>query len=590
MTAQPALAGAVLDGKYRIGRTIGRGGMGAVYQAQHVGTGRPVAVKVILPALLRSSEAIERFRREARAAGRLRHPNIVDVTDFGVVAVEGQDVAYLVMEYLEGSTLRALIESRGALPLDVVVNITEQIAVAVSQAHAAGIVHRDLKPDNVWLINDARGGFTIRVLDFGIARLGEDSQRDDGHETSVVAAIDTPTVALSDTFDETVAKPPPDSDQTAVLSDDPVDSKIDTARLTTAGSLIGTPLYMSPEQCLGKDVDLRSDIYSLGVMIFEMLTGHRPFQGSAREVIEQHLHGEPPPIEGVPARVAAVVARAMSKSAGERYSSAQALAGSLRVAAEGPGLIVRRSVALYAERLDEFFRIALQASWPPVAAGLVMFIAVLAVLLVPNPRDFRFLLLLPFMLAPLLWGVVTVMTNAMFAAAIERLRRRPLERLDANELIVDLRQRVGLPPTAGFLSTVWGLGSYYIRCEMRSKVGVGDLAFIIGFLEGMPIADIAPRSALLAAESKHAYDRVRFGILAALFALPFVETAIFALLLRSHEWPGFIASMALAFALMPLNAMLVNPIFSSALALLYFRARQASGEDVPLAAVLPGRL
>src|SRR5687768_10565931 len=113
----PALIGAVLDGKYRITRMIGHGGMGAVYQAQHLGTERPVAVKVLLSTLLRSSEAVERFRREAKAAGRLRHPNIVDVTDFGVAQVDGQDVAYLVMEYLEGFTLRRLIEERGALPV-----------------------------------------------------------------------------------------------------------------------------------------------------------------------------------------------------------------------------------------------------------------------------------------------------------------------------------------------------------------------------------------------------------------------------------------------------------------------------------------
>ncbi|HVS33132.1 MAG TPA: serine/threonine-protein kinase [Thermoanaerobaculia bacterium] len=593
---QPALAGALLDGKYRIGRTIGRGGMGAVYQAQHVGTGRPVAVKVILPALLRSSEAIERFRREARAAGRLRHPNIVDVTDFGVVAVDGQDVAYLVMEYLEGSTLRALIEARGALPLDVVVNITEQIAVAVSQAHAAGIVHRDLKPDNVWLVNDARGGFTIRVLDFGIARLGEESHREGGPEMPIstdtpASAADTPTIALTASPDDTLEKTPPGPDVTAVMTEESVDSKIDTARLTTAGSLIGTPLYMSPEQCLGQDVDRRSDIYSLGVMIFEMLTGRRPFHGSAREVIEQHLRGEPPPLEGVPPRVAAVVARAMARFPDERYSSAQALAGSLRVAAEGPGLIVRRSIALYAERLDDFFRIALLASWPPVAAGLVMFVIVLVVLVVPDtPRAVLILVMLPVVSAPILWTFVTMMTNAMFAAAIERLRLRPLERIDARELGDDLRRRVGLPPSAGYIATAWRVGSYYTRCELRSQAGAGDLAFLIGFLEGVPMADIPPRCAVLAAQSKHAYNRVRLGILTAVFAVPFVEAAVFALLLRSYEARGLIASLSMALALLPLNAMLVNPIFSSALALLYFRARQANGEDVPMAAVLPGRL
>lgn len=123
----PTLAGVVLDGKYRIGHIIGQGGMGAVYQARHVGTERPVAVKVLLSSLVRSPDAVERFRREAKAAGRLRHPNIVDVTDFGIAPVGEQSVAYLVMEYLEGSTLRRLLEERGALPVEIVVGVVEQI-------------------------------------------------------------------------------------------------------------------------------------------------------------------------------------------------------------------------------------------------------------------------------------------------------------------------------------------------------------------------------------------------------------------------------------------------------------------------------
>ena len=152
-----SLLGQTLHGKYRIDELIGRGGMGSVYKAEHLGTGRPVAVKTILPRLVTDSSSIERFRREARAAGRLRHPNIVDVTDFGVAPVGDQEVAYLVMEYLEGSTLRALLERSATLSLEVVVDLVEQIALALDAAHALGIVHRDLKPDNIWLIPDPRG-------------------------------------------------------------------------------------------------------------------------------------------------------------------------------------------------------------------------------------------------------------------------------------------------------------------------------------------------------------------------------------------------------------------------------------------------
>src|ERR1035437_1093596 len=171
MSTLDPLLGRTLDGKYRIEGRIGRGGMGAVYRATHIGTGRVVAVKVILPQLVQDPEALERFRREARAAGGLRHPNIVDVTDFGTARVDETDVAYLVMEFLHGKTVRDTLQEQGRLALAVVVDIVEQIALALDEAHRNGIVHRDLKPDNVWLVPDPRGGHAVRVLDFGLAKL-----------------------------------------------------------------------------------------------------------------------------------------------------------------------------------------------------------------------------------------------------------------------------------------------------------------------------------------------------------------------------------------------------------------------------------
>src|ERR687894_1090442 len=165
--------GEVLDGKYRLEKLLGQGGMGAVYLATHLWTERAVALKLIAPQFMRNEEFVERFQREARAAGRLRHPNVVDVTDFGFADSHGERVAYLVMEYLDGCTLADVLAEETKLPLDWVVEILEQVSSAVEEAHRQGIVHRDLKPGNIWLEPTRLGGYRVKVLDFGIAKLGE---------------------------------------------------------------------------------------------------------------------------------------------------------------------------------------------------------------------------------------------------------------------------------------------------------------------------------------------------------------------------------------------------------------------------------
>jgi tRNA A-37 threonylcarbamoyl transferase component Bud32 len=158
---------------YEIESILGKGGMGSVYLATHLGTGRPVAVKVITPQFMMNDEFVERFRREAKAAGRLHHPNVVNVTDFGFARVDGERIAYLVMEYLDGCTLAEVLAEESQLPIDWVVDIIEQTSSAVEEAHQQGIIHRDLKPDNIWLEPNRRGGYTVKVLDFGLAKLGD---------------------------------------------------------------------------------------------------------------------------------------------------------------------------------------------------------------------------------------------------------------------------------------------------------------------------------------------------------------------------------------------------------------------------------
>src|ERR1043165_9521195 len=167
--------GEVLDEKYRLERLLGQGGMGAVYLATHLGTERYVALKLISPRFMRNEEFVERFKREARAAGRLRHPNVVDVTDFGFARVKEGQVAYLVMEYLDGCTLGDVLEEEKHLPPERVADILEQVCSAVHEAHQQGIIHRGLKPDNIWLEPNRLGGYRVKVLDFGIAKLGPPS-------------------------------------------------------------------------------------------------------------------------------------------------------------------------------------------------------------------------------------------------------------------------------------------------------------------------------------------------------------------------------------------------------------------------------
>src|SRR5690242_10803805 len=165
--------GEVLDEKYRLEHLLGKGGMGAVYLATHLGTERYVALKLISPQFMRNNEFVERFKREARAAGRLRHPNVVDVTDFGFTNLHAGKVAYLVMEYLDGCTLGDVLAEEKRLPLEWVADILDQVCSAVHEAHQQGIVHRDLKPDNIWLEPNRLGSYRVKVLDFGIAKLGE---------------------------------------------------------------------------------------------------------------------------------------------------------------------------------------------------------------------------------------------------------------------------------------------------------------------------------------------------------------------------------------------------------------------------------
>jgi serine/threonine protein kinase len=335
------LPGATLDRKYRIERELGKGGMGAVYLATHLGTTRTVAVKVIVPALASREEFVVRFQREAAAAGRLRHPNVVNVTDFGVT--EGAGLAYLVMEYLDGQTLAEYQTQNGRMRIGLVLDVVEQIALALDAAHAAGIVHRDLKPENIWMESDRRGGYNVKVLDFGIAKVTANDAPEPVRETYRLMRAQVPAQAVS---------PSVDLDRTMTVAPLSLGPREGSTLQTTAGAIIGTPAYMSPEQCMGKQVDYRADIYSLGVIAFELVAGERPFQGgSANELLAGHILTPAPSPRRfdaeIPQTVATAVLRGLEKNPADRPASAGALAALLRAATEGEFSILRKAKDLF---------------------------------------------------------------------------------------------------------------------------------------------------------------------------------------------------------------------------------------------------
>jgi serine/threonine protein kinase/tetratricopeptide (TPR) repeat protein len=283
-------------GRYQIAETLGAGGMGDVYRARDLQLGRDVAVKFLPDRFALDAGRLARFDREARAASSLNHPNIVTVHEVG----ELDGVPYIVMERVEGRTLREVLAER-PLALRAVLDIASQIADGLAKAHGAGIVHRDLKPDNVMVNAD---GY-VKILDFGLAKLSDDSS--DGLVSS--ASTTTSTDPLVHTPD------------------------------TEAGGILGTVGYMSPEQAAGRKADFRSDQFSLGVILYEMLTGRRAFQRASHpQTLAAIIESEPEPVEkynpGVPAPVRWILERCLAKRPEDRYASTLDLARELQVVRE----------------------------------------------------------------------------------------------------------------------------------------------------------------------------------------------------------------------------------------------------------------
>lgn len=631
MTPLETYVGQILDDKYRLERLLGQGGMGAVYLATHLGTERYVALKLIAPQFMRNEEFVERFKREARAAGRLRHPNVVDVTDFGFSSSGAERVAYLVMEYLDGCTLSDVLFEENRLPLYWVVDILEQVCSAVHEAHQQGIVHRDLKPDNIWLEPNGLGGYRIKVLDFGIAKLGETAIVDVGDLPVSQSAEDAPTlvpssqpiaataaagvaepeirqtivapienleaptlIQPSNASEEPVAAQPDNGDQ-ATRMFQKARSTVAEARLTAlplsnlggsdtgltrVGAILGTPLYMSPEQCRGEHLDARSDIYSLGIIAYQMLTGSPPFTGETTTIIRAHNESTPTPVrqlnKKLPKRVSRIVMSALEKDPAARPQTASAFANAMRANADGLGVLYRRAFSLYSEYFPKFLRLSFVAHIP-----VIVLTVLLAALMLAQPR----LPKLAFGIAAGCLGLLQIpatlfaawMISSVTAVIVTQLAAAPLKPVELRIGFDVLRQR-----WRPFLRTG-------VRVFLR--ILIGWILFVIpGFVMTIRYLFWSPVVLLEGIQGKPALKRARqlasrswwSVIMVCIFQLitPSIVNLLMVRLLGINHAVKVGRGVRVSAQFTSLTTIFVMPLMSIVPALLYLKMRQLGGETL----------
>ena len=639
MNSLERYVGQTLDDKYRLERLLGQGGMGAVYLATHLGTERYVALKLITPQFMRNEEFVERFKREARAAGRLRHPNVVDVTDFGFARSGNESVAYLVMEYLDGCTLSDVLAEEERLPLYWAVDILEQVCSAVHEAHQQGIVHRDLKPDNIWLEPNRLGGYRVKVLDFGIAKLAEAVNLSPPAPPVFKSAEETPTLQLSrtppaatagdleleaarlalapvsslesetliqnvDEIDDPVratqiaanearaTQGVAEGDQTRLLGDvaprtvgpaaqgqgnTDAMSTAATTGLTRIGAILGTPLYMSPEQCRGENLDARSDIYSLGIITYQMLSGAPPFTGQTTSVIRAHVENQPTALREVngklPKRVSRLIMSALAKDPAARPQTALAFANAMRANADGLGTLYRRAFALYSEYFPKFLKLSLLAHIPVIVVTLMILAVRLA-----EPRLGRvttIVLLVPVTLLQIAASFVTPsIISGVTAVIVTQLAAAPLKPVELRPAFAVLRRR-----WRPFLNTG-------IRMALRIMIGF-LLCVIPGFVMMVRYLLWAPVVLMEGLEKKEARMRARalasrswrtvILVMLIQFLVPaIVGGAVGALIGNASK--GKMVHVKIVQPLASLVNIFVLPLMSIVPALLYLKMRQFGGE------------
>jgi serine/threonine protein kinase len=622
--------GETLDAKYRLEKLLGSGGMGAVYLATHLGTERYVALKLISPQFMRNREFVERFKREARAAGRLRHPNVVDVTDFGFARVQQGEVAYLVMEYLDGCTLGDVLAEEQRLPLEWVADILEQVCSAVHDAHQQGIVHRDLKPDNIWLEPNRLGSYRVKVLDFGIAKVGaigapvvdEESTKTIIDNVSAERAAEASTNILPANLEtDTLMRPAGDAvgtllhneklTQPYVPGDHPEIEEEDGTllfdqdthaagrhtvhsstsaqgpALTRVGAIMGTPLYMSPEQCGGGYVDTRSDIYSLGVIAYQMLAGQPPFAGPTSTVMRAHREQQPQHLrerseKKIPKRVAGVVMSALSKNPAERPQTAFAFASALRGESEGIGALYRRAFSLYSEYFPKFVKLSFIAHIPVIITTILLIAVSIAEVKMPAVSLTQKILM---NCALVIVGVLKIVSlfiagaiiSGSTAVIITQLSAAPLRPVQTRTAVRMLKKR-WRPFLKTMLMVTW-------------RILLGMILVIPGLIVMVRYILYAPVVLIEGLEKKAAMRRARslasrsWRTIIIVTILQILIPSIISGILGGLIGASFkVNRNALAYRifeqLLALNQIFILPLMSIVPALLYIKMRQLGGEQL----------
>jgi len=629
MTPLEKYVGEILDDKYRLERLLGKGGMGAVYLATHLGTDRYVALKLIAPQFMRNEEFVERFKREARAAGRLRHPNVVDVTDFGFSGSGPDRVAYLIMEYLDGCTLSDVLAEETRLPLYWVVDILEQVCSAVHEAHQQGVVHRDLKPDNIWLEPNGLGGYRVKVLDFGIAKLGEAAPLDldlfppvriddeavtqiplqepiaataaaggGESETLISQAAGAPATLEAATLiqpaDEIEAPSADNGDQATRMFQParrtvaeprataiPLTHAGDDTSLTRVGAILGTPLYMSPEQCRGEHLDARSDIYSLGIITYQMLNGAPPFTGETNTIIRAHKELPAAAIrevnKKVPKRVGKVLMSALEKDPANRPLTAMAFANAMRANADGLGSLYRRAFALYSEYFPEFLKLSLLAHIPVLitTAGL------LAVRLADNrlSKGMTLAIGIPLGLLQFVAQFLTASTiSGVTAIIVTQLTVMPMKPVRLREAFAILRRRLRPFLKTGISVTLRVLGGWILFLIPGFIAQARYLLWApVVLMEGLEKKPARLRSRALASRSW----RTIIIVMCIQMLVPIIAGSIIgagsSALNTSHKHG---VTIRVTENLSGLVNIFIMPLLSIVPALLYLKMRQFGGETI----------
>jgi hypothetical protein len=508
-----------------------------------------------------------------------------------------------VMEYLDGCTLGDVLAEEKRLPLEWVADILDQVCSAVHEAHQQGIVHRDLKPDNIWLEPNRLGSYRVKVLDFGIAKLGETAAPipDDDNPASTIIDDVSSTRAHADLLEvntllQSVHLTRPltsdgtDEDGTLLFDQQGRHTTAaSSSALTRVGAIMGTPLYMSPEQCGGGYVDTRSDIYSLGVIAYQMLAGEPPFAGNTSTVMRAHREQPPQDLREraakIPKRAAGVVMSALAKNPAERPQTAFALASALRGQSEGIGALYRRAFSLYSEYFPKFLKLSLIAHVPVIVTSILMTGLFIADKVLPKGGTVQKVVMISALaivglLQIIAYTVAGGVISGVTAVIITQLTAAPLRPVNLHDGFAVLRKR-----WRPFLKTM-------IRITLRILLGC-LLLIIPGIVIWIRYSLYAPVVLIEGLEKKAAMRRARelasrswrtiIVVSILQLMIPMVVSFLVGRIRIGINVPQATLSHRIYQQVLGLANIFVVPLISIVPALLYLKMRQLGGESLSAA-------